>query len=208
MSSNFIKLTAILFLMASGLSAKTFEVDVDHTHIGFKIKHLVISNVEGRFTTFKGSFTTDDKTNALTGLEGTAVASSINTGNDKRDEHLRSPDFFDAKKFPEIKFVADKFNIAKGATGNVSGNLTMHGVTKPVTFVVEWRGDATDPWGNKKAALTATIEKLNRKDFGLNWNKALEAGGVLVGDEVKVTLEIEGGLKAEVSEKETKASKK
>lgn len=183
------------FLLHLNLSAKTFELDKDHTSVTFKIRHL-LSNLQGRFTDFHGTFETDDKTGALVKVTAFVAAKSINTNNEKRDTHLRSADFFDAEKIPELKFVSDKFTIQKGQKGKMPGQMTIHGVTKPVVWEVEFHGEAKDPWGNDKGAFSATIETINRKDFGLTWNKALETGGVLVGDEVKIEVDVEGNAKA------------
>ena len=189
----------LIFVLGASfaLQAKTFEIDKAHTSINFKIRHL-LSYVSGRFKDFKGSFQVDPKTGDLTSVEGTITAASIDTDNVDRDKHLRSPDFFnaDADGFRELKFTSEKVAIKKGTTGKLPGKMTIHGVTKPVVFEVEYAGEAKDPWGNEKSAFTAKIDKLNRKDFGLNWNKALEAGGVLVGDEVNIEMNVEGNLKA------------
>lgn len=193
----------VAMLVSNGAFAKTFQIDTEHSSVSFKVKHLVISNVEGRFKEFSGSFEVDSKSGDLVGMQAVVQAASIDTNNVDRDKHLRNADFFDVEKpgMKEISFVADKFSIKKGASGKVSGKLKMKGVTKPVTFDVEYAGEATDPWGNKKAGFSAKLNKLNRKDFGLTWNKALEAGGVLVGDEVNISVEIEGNHKEEKSKK-------
>ncbi|MBN8554556.1 MAG: polyisoprenoid-binding protein [Deltaproteobacteria bacterium] len=194
---KFLSLTIFILGVSFALQAKTFELDKAHSSVNFKIRHL-LSSVNGRFKDFKGSFEVDEKTGDLISLEGTIVAASIDTDNGDRDKHLRSADFFnaDADGFKELKFVSDKVAIKKGTSGKLPGKMTIHGVTKPVVFNVEFAGEAKDPWGNEKSAFTAKIDKLNRKDFGLNWNKALEAGGVLVGDEVAIELNVEGNLKA------------
>jgi polyisoprenoid-binding protein YceI len=193
---NFI-LTIVFFLSAQfGLHAKTFELDKAHSGVNFKIRHI-LSYVTGRFKDFKGTFEVDSKTGDLTSVEATVMAASIDTDNVDRDKHLRSADFFnaDAEGFKEMKFVSDKVAIKKGQTAKLPGKLTMHGVTKPVVFEVEFAGEAKDPKGNEKSAFVAKIDKLNRKDFGLNWNKTLEAGGVLVGEDVSIEVNAEGNLK-------------
>ena len=171
--------------------AANYEIDSDHTNIGFTIRHLVISKVKGKFGKFKGTFEYDPKKKENWKADVTIQADSIDTDVKERDKHLRSADFFDVKKFPLITFVTTGVKEASDNSAKIEGNLTIHGVTKTVVIDMEIGGTATDPWGNKKAAFSATT-KINRKDFGLTWNKALEAGGVLVGDEVVINLEVEG----------------
>jgi len=179
--------------------ASEFEVDKSHTNINFEVAHLVISTVTGRFDEFSGSFSLNDK-NHLTSLNGTVKASSIDTDNEKRDKHLRSADFFDAEKYPELKLTADGFDIAPGKSKKIKAKLSMHGVTKDISVEVKFNGLVKDPWGNQKAGITAEA-KINRKDFGLNWNETLETGGVLVGEEVKIVLNIQGKEKVQESKK-------
>lgn len=166
------------------LSAGTYRVDPSHSEIGFKVKHLMISNVKGKFDTFEGTFgLTEGK---LSGLDGVVETASINTENDKRDNHLRSPDFFDAAKYPKMTM---RLLSVKGEKAEVE--LTIRDVTKKVTLEVEMGGEVDDPWGNHRAGLELS-GRINRQDFGLRWNKALETGGVVVGDEVKMTIALEG----------------
>ncbi len=172
-----------------------YEIDSDHTSVNFTIRHLVISKVKGKFAKFVGSFDYDPKKLNSWKTSTTIQAESIDTGVAERDKHLRSSDFFDVKKYPIIAFVSTGVKDFNGSTGKLEGNLTIHGVTKPVTLNLEVGGTVTDPWGNKKAAFSANT-KLNRKDFGLTWNKAIETGGVLVGDEVEINLEVEGQEKS------------
>jgi polyisoprenoid-binding protein YceI len=184
----------VAFLMVSfGVEAKVFDLDKDHTSVGFKVRHL-LTNVQGSFRDFSGKFETNEK-GALVKVEASVKAASIDTNNKKRDEHLRSEDFFDAKKFPELRFVSDPIKIKQGSTGKMPGQLTMHGVTKPVEFEVEYLGETAGPGGGVKAGATANV-KINRKDFGLSWNKTLEAGRLLVGEDVTITLEVEGNERA------------
>ncbi|MGE4107333.1 MAG: YceI family protein [Bacteriovoracia bacterium] len=194
-------------LGSSTLWAKTFELDEAHTTIGFRIKHLMISTVQGRFDQFKGTIEIDDKTGALTAVHSIVQAKSINTNEPDRDKHLRSPDFFDAttKGHETIKFISDPFTIKKGESGKMPGKLTIRGVTRPVIWDVSYGGTIKDAWGNEKAALDATLT-VNRKDYDLKWNKAIEAGGVLVGDDVKIEVNGEGKEKEEPQE-ETSAKK-
>ncbi len=178
---------------AGSLDARTYEIDLDHSSVGFKIRHL-LSHVQGRFKDFKGTFEIDDKTGALVSIKASIQAISIDTNVEKRDNHLRSPDFFDVQKFPTLEFVSDPFSLAQGQSGKIPGRLTLHGVTKPVVWDAEFAGEAQDPWGNKKAAFSLTMKRLNRKDYGLSWNKALETGGLLVGEEVDIDVGVEGDL--------------
>jgi polyisoprenoid-binding protein YceI len=180
---------AIMALAAPAMAA-TYDVDPAHTSIGFSVRHLVISNVKGSFDKYTGSFELDAK-DALTSATAEIETASINTRDPKRDEHLRSADFFDVAKFPQMTFKIKNIK-AHQVHYMVDGELTIHGVTKPVSLMGEMLGKLNkDPWGFARAGFTAT-GKINRKDFGLNWNKALDAGGWVVGDEVTIQLEIEG----------------
>ncbi len=189
-----IAVIAILGNVSSAQSAQ-YEIDSDHTSINFKIRHLVINKVRGKFAKFTGSFNYDPQNQTSLQTSVTIQTESIDTGVAERDKHLRSPDFFDVKKYPSIAFVSTGVKEFSGSTGKLEGNLTIHGITKSVVLNFEVGGTATDPWGNKKAALSATT-KVNRKDFGLSWNKALEAGGFLVGDDVEISLDVEGQEKS------------
>ncbi|HEY6871843.1 MAG TPA: YceI family protein [Geobacteraceae bacterium] len=172
-------------------SASTWNIDPEHSNVGFKIRHLMISNVRGNFEKHAGTVDIDDKDITRSRVAVTIDTSSINTNVQKRDAHLRSPDFFDAARYPTMTFVSKK--VARAGTDRlkVTGDLTLHGVTREVVLDVEGPSqESKDPWGNirRGASASATV---NRKDFGLVWNKALETGGVVVGDEVTITLEIE-----------------
>ncbi|MCC6954480.1 MAG: polyisoprenoid-binding protein [Deltaproteobacteria bacterium] len=177
--------------LAQAAYADTYAIDKDHSQVGFKIKHLAISTVPGTFSEFSGTFDFDPKNVAAAKVDATIAVSSVNTNQAKRDNHLRDADFFDVSKFPEMKFVSKKVTPVDADSFKVVGELTIRDVTKPVTLDVEFGGAAKDPWGNDRAAFTATT-KFNRKDWGMQWNKALETGGLLVGEDVHVTLEIEG----------------
>lgn len=171
--------------------ASTWTIDQDHTNIGFKVKHLMVSNVKGHFEKFNGTLDLNDKDITKSKVDVTIDTNSINTSVQKRDEHLRSADFFDVAKYPAMTFVSKR--VAKAAKGKlkVTGDLTIHGVTKEVVLNVEpLSRESKDPWGNIRRGTSASA-KVNRKDFGLTWNKALETGGVVVGDEIDITLEIE-----------------
>jgi len=184
-------LFALLVPALASAAVSTWAIDADHSSVQFKVKHLMVSNVKGNFNKFSGAVTIDDSDVTKSKVDVTIDAASIDTANAKRDEHLRSPDFFDVAKYPTLKFVSTK--VAKAGEGRlkVTGNLTIHGVTKEVVLDVEGPSPAVkDPWGNTKSGASATT-KINRKDFGLTWNKALETGGMVVGEEVLITLEVE-----------------
>ena len=186
---------ALALVLPASAFAADYEIDPVHSSASFSVKHMMVSTVRGQFNKLSGTFLYDEKNPAKSKLEATIDASSIDTNEPKRDEHLKSPDFFDVAKYPTITFKSTK--VEKGAKGHlkVTGDLTMHGVTRPVTLDVEGpTAPAKDPWGNVKVGATATTT-VNRKDFGLNWNKALETGGVMVSDEVKITIDAELGQK-------------
>ncbi|MBU5612924.1 YceI family protein [Geomonas azotofigens] len=186
-------LFTVAFLFAAPVlaSAATWNIDPDHSSIGFKVRHLMVSNVKGVFGKVSGIVNIDDRDLAKSSVTATIDTTSIDTGVAKRDAHLKSPDFLDVAKYPTMTFVSTR--ITKGSGGNfkVLGDLTLHGVTKSVVLDVEGLSpEVKDPMGTMRrgAAASATI---NRKDFGLTWNKMLEAGGVAVGDEVKINIEVE-----------------
>lgn len=172
-------------------SAATWNIDPDHSNVGFKVRHLMVSNVKGSFEKHSGVVDINDKDITKSRVEVSIDTNSINTNVQKRDEHLRSADFFDVAKYPTMTFVSKKIAKAGKDKLNVTGDLTLHGVTKQVVLAVEGlSGESKDPWGNIRRGASAST-KINRKDFGLVWNKALETGGVAVGEEVNITLEIE-----------------
>ncbi|MBT1074031.1 YceI family protein [Geobacter grbiciae] len=171
--------------------ASTWTIDPDHSNVGFKVRHLMVSNVKGNFDKHSGTVEINDKDITKSKVNVSIDTASINTNVQKRDEHLRSADFFDVAKYPTMTFVSKK--VAKNGKNKlkVTGDLTLHGVTKQVVLDVEGpTKESKDPWGNIRKGATATT-KINRKDFGLVWNAALETGGVAVGDEIAITLEIE-----------------
>jgi polyisoprenoid-binding protein YceI len=171
--------------------AATWQIDPDHSSFQFKVRHLMVSNVKGDFTKVKGVVTIDERDIANLKLEITIDAASVNTGHAKRDEHLRNADFFDVAKHPTITFVSKRAEKAGMDRLKVIGDLTMHGVTREVTVDVEGpTQEVKDPWGNFRRGATATT-KINRKDFGLTWNRVLETGGVVVGEDVDIFVEIE-----------------
>lgn len=173
-------------VLAGSLFAETFMVDKPHTNVGFKAKHLLVSSVNGNFDTFDGSIDFDYMKKELKGLKGTVSVGSIDTDNTKRDNHLKSEDFFDAAKFPEIKFVSTKVD-----GEYLWGDLTIKGVTKNVKFEIEDVGTVIGPKGNKRVGFVLE-GKINRFDYGLNWNKLLETGGAIVSKDIKLIIEMEG----------------
>ena len=173
--------------------AAVYEIDKEHTQVGFKIRHL-FSNVTGAFDEFEGKVTYEPGKPEIWKAEATIQAASINTKVKERDKHLRSADFFDVEKYPTLSFKSTKVISMSETAATMEGILSLHGVEKPVSLDVQIHGVGKDPWGNVKAGFTATT-KINRKDFGLNWNQAIETGGVLVGDEVEITLEVEANQK-------------
>ncbi len=179
-----------VFLFSSVSYAASYNVDLDHTSVSFKIKHL-LSYVQGHFKDFKGTFEYDPEHPENSKVEATVQVASIDTNVEPRDKHLRSKDFFDVEQFPVMTFKSTKFTPESAEKGKLEGDLTIHGTIRPVVFDVEIHGVAKDPWGNVRSAFTATT-KINRKDFGLGWNQALETGQLLVGEEVAITLEVEG----------------
>lgn len=163
----------------------TWKFDADHSEIEFKVKHMMISNVKGSFDKFDVSLTSEDESFKDAVVKATIDASSIDTKNEQRDQHLKSPDFFNTEEFPEITFVSTSYDGEQ-----ITGELTIRDVTKTVSFDVEFGGVSKDPWGNLKAGFSAE-GKIKRSDFGLNWNQALETGGVLVSDDVRFSINIQ-----------------
>lgn len=171
--------------------AAPWSIDAEHSNVGFKVRHMMVSNVKGDFGKVVGVVDIDEKDITKSKVEVTVDTASINTGVVKRDEHLKSADFFDTAKYPTMTFVSQKVKKAGNGKIQVNGLLTLHGVSKPVTLEVEGPTKAfKDPWGNIKRGAAATA-KINRKDFGLTYNAAIESGGVLVGEEVDIVLEIQ-----------------
>lgn len=171
--------------------ATTWNIDPEHSNIGFKVRHLMVSNVKGQFDKHNGVVTIDDKDITKSKVEVTIDTASINTNVQKRDDHLRSADFFDVATYPAMTFVSKKVAKAGKDKLKVTGDLTLHGITKEVVLNVEGpTGESKDPWGVIRRGAVATT-KISRKDFGVVWNKALETGGVVVGDEITITLEVE-----------------
>jgi polyisoprenoid-binding protein YceI len=173
------------------MSAIVYDIDPTHSSAHFSVRHLMVSNVKGEFTKVTGTVTWDPDNPASSKVEATIDVSSLHTRDEQRDGHLKSADFFDVAQYPEIKFVSKSVHPDGHNEYLVKGDMTIHGVTREVELQVEGpTPEVKDPWGNVKAGAAATA-KTHRKDFGLNWNAALEGGGVLVGDEVKISLEVE-----------------
>ena len=172
-------------------TASAWKLDPVHSVAEFKVKHMMISNVKGQFTGISGALTLDETDITKSQVEATIDASSINTREPQRDGHLKSADFFDVEKFPTLSFRSTSVKRTGDDELAVTGDLTIHGVTHQVLFKVEGpSAPCKDPWGNTRLGLSA-VTKINRKDFGVAWNAALDAGGILVGEEVTITLEVE-----------------
>ena len=199
-------MTGVSLYFSSGASAATYELDTAHCRFDFSVKHMVISNVGGNFKIFqgKGVGTFEGAKNSIESLEVKIDPASIDTNEPKRDAHLRSPDFFDVVKFPTMEFKSSSITYTSGgAPQKIHGTLLMHGVTKPLVLDVEWGGILKDPKGKDRLAFEAS-GTLNRKDFGLVYNKVLDNGGLAVGDEVKIHVQVEA-LKVEASKDLKKA---
>ena len=178
-----------LALAAPAFAADTYTFDKSHSSVGFQVRHI-FTNVSGRFTDYAGTIQVDRAKPESSSVEFTIQATSIDTSEPKRDGHLRTADFFDVANHPTIRFKSTSMKPNGKDSYFVTGDFTMHGVTKQITLPVTVLGEGKDPMGNEKMGLETAIT-LNRKDYGLNWNRALETGGVLVGDEVKVQISIE-----------------
>lgn len=168
---------------------KKWNVDAAHSSIGFSVKHMMVSKVRGSFGDFGGEVEANETDLTSANIAFNIKVASINTGNEDRDNHLRSADFFDAETYPEIKFVANNIT-KKDDEYEIAGDITIKDVTKPIVFEAEYGGKGTNPWGQEVVAFSAET-KLNREDFGLTWNQALETGGVLVGKDIKITIDLE-----------------
>jgi polyisoprenoid-binding protein YceI len=168
----------------------TWTIDPSHSHVEFAVRHLMIATVKGRFAGVAGTVRVDDANPSAATVDVRIDVASIDTREPQRDAHLRSADFFDAEKYPVLTFTAARIQDREGHAFKLAGDLTIHGVTRPVVLDVTEEGRTRDPWGGERLGVTAAT-KIKRSDFGLTWNQALETGGVLVGDDVKVLLELE-----------------
>jgi polyisoprenoid-binding protein YceI len=181
----------VAFIIPTFASAATYDIDPAHSSFNFKVRHLTVSNVTGTFGKVKGLVEIDDREITALKVEVTLDASSIDTGHAKRDEHLRGPDFFDVAKYPTLMFVSRKISRIDANKIQVTGDLTIRDVTKEVTVDVEGpTPEIKDPGGKMRRGATGTT-KINRKDFGITWNRTLDTGGLVVGDEVSISVEIE-----------------
>ena len=181
----------LLVILPQMAMADTWKIDQAHTNVGFKIRHLMVSWVKGVFTDVEGTVDINPADLAKSAAKVRIGTASIDTNNQKRDDHLRSPDFFDAAKFPAMTFVSKQVEVANGQPVRIVGDLTIRDVTREVELEVEdFSQTVVDPWGNTRRGASASTQ-INRSDYGLTWNKALEAGGVVVGDEVHINLEVE-----------------
>ena len=201
----FMSMAFLVGMMAQGQSAwaemAQWNVDYDHSTIGFQVTHMVISNTNGKFTEYTGTVEMDPETEEFKTIAAVIQTKSVFTDHTKRDNHLRSPDFFDAKTFPAMMYKMKRYK-KSGDSYIAVGDLTLRGMTKEITLVGTFNGVTKDPWGNLRAGFTAE-GTLNRKDFGMNFNATLDNGGLMVGDEVRLKLEIEV-----IKEKKKSASKK
>ncbi|MEO8516002.1 MAG: YceI family protein [Flavobacterium sp.] len=172
------------------MATTNWAIDPTHSEIGFKVKHMMFTNVSGKFENYNANITTSDDDFSNATIEFSADINSVDTRNADRDNHLKSADFFDAENHPKMTFKASSFTKIDEENYELAGDLTMRGVTKFVKLPTEFSGLMKDPWGNTKVGLNIS-GKINRKDWGLNWNSALEAGGVLVGEDVKLNIELQ-----------------
>ena len=168
----------------------TWSLDTSHSEITFAVKHMMISTVRGKFNSFSGTIDFNESNPALSTVDVSVDLSSIDTRDQKRDGHLTSPDFFDVANHPTMTFKSNSVKVLGDNRASLTGDLTIRGVTKPLTLDVVYNGQAKSPWGTTSAGFSAS-GKINRKDYGLAWNVALETGGVLVGEDIAITIEAE-----------------
>jgi polyisoprenoid-binding protein YceI len=167
-----------------------YNVDLDHSIVGFEVAHMVVSRTTGRFTDYQGSVVMDPDTKEIKSIDATIQTASVNTNNKKRDDHLRTPDFFDVAKYPTMTYKMKSYT-KTGDQYTAIGDLTLRGVTKEITLTGTFNGAITDPFGNNRVGFSGE-GTINRKDFGIQWTKTMDKGGLVVGDTVKIKLEIEG----------------
>ena len=183
-------LAAVLGAASLPALAETWAIEASHSTIGFSVRHMLVSNVWGSFGTFTASVDGSPADPSTAKISATIEVASVDTREPKRDEHLRAADFFDAAKFPQMTFTSTKVEKSSATTAKVAGNLTLRGVTKPVGLDVEYTAPVKNPWGKTVVGASAT-GKINRKDFGVNWSKSLDGGGLVVGDDVTIQLDLE-----------------
>lgn len=167
----------------------TYQLDPSHTRLGFVARHAMVTKVRGQFSRFAGTLVLDGADPARSTAEVQIEVDSVSTGDEGRDAHLRSPDFFDAEQFPHITFTSTSAQVVGDGEFRLAGDLTIKGVTRPVTLHIEYTGSALDPFGNTRTGFEGSVE-VNRKDWGLTWNAALETGGILVSDKIKLELDV------------------
>jgi polyisoprenoid-binding protein YceI len=168
----------------------SWTLDPAHTHVEFAVRHLMIATVKGKFTGLEGTMFTEGEDLESARVEARILASSISTGNEQRDAHLRSADFLSVEQFPALTFRSTRIEALKDGNFRVSGDLTIKDVTRPVELLATRQGVVTDPWGGYRMGITATAQ-IRRSEFGITWNQAIEAGGVVVGDEIRISVEAE-----------------
>jgi len=171
-------------------ATRAYAIDPSHSNAHFSVRHLMIAKVRGSFSTISGSIQLAGDSPIPVAFSAEIDAATVDTRDAQRDGHLKSPDFFDVATYPKITFVSSHIEPVDATSFKATGTLTMHGVSAPVTLEAEVSGEGKDPWGNHRVAFEAKT-KINRKDFGLVWNQSLDAGGVAIGDEVSITLDIE-----------------
>jgi polyisoprenoid-binding protein YceI len=181
-----------------------WHIDASHSEIQFAVRHMMISTVRGRFNQFSGTVEADEQNPTAARVEVQIDTASLDTGDEKRDTHLRSPDFFDVQQFPTMTFKSTRIEQVDDRHGRLQGDLTIRDVTRPVTLDVEYAGMAKSPWGTTSAGFSAET-RINRKDWGLNWNVALETGGWLVSDEIRISVEVELVKQEQQAEHEAEA---
>lgn len=172
------------------MTKSTWAIDPTHSEIGFKVKHMMFTNVSGKFTQFEATIENEDDAFETSKISFSADVNSVNTGNEDRDNHLRGADFFDVENFAKLTFKSTSIKKTSEGEYQISGDLTIKDVTKNITLETEYSGMMKDPWGNTKIGLSLN-GKINRKEFGLTWNAALETGGVLVGEDIKLVAEVQ-----------------
>ncbi|MFQ5431124.1 MAG: YceI family protein [Nitrospinota bacterium] len=191
MRSLIVFIAVLSILSAKPVYAENFVIDSENSQIGFSVKHMVISTVEGKFTVFTGGFEFDEKDSEVHKAHLTIDAASVDTYHPHRDDELRGPDFFNVVKYPHIKFVLKNFKNGEGGTAAATGDLTIHGITKKIELAGDYLGSMTGPDGKLRVGFSAR-GTLDRRDFGLIWNKFLDTGEIVVGNEITITLEIVG----------------
>jgi polyisoprenoid-binding protein YceI len=185
-----VALAAVLGAASLPAAAESWSIDASHSTVGFSVRHMMVTNVKGSFGKFTAKVDGSPADPVAAKISATIEVASVDTRDVKRDEHLRAPDFFDAAKFPEMTFASTKVEKTSATTAKMTGNLTLRGVTKPVVLDVEYTSALKNPWGKTVVGASAT-GKINRKDFGVNWSKSLDGGGLVVGDEVTIQLDLQ-----------------